>query len=205
MSTLRNGSDISDIGALENLVNFANAGQLLANASTAINLTEAKTILGAMQTQLSSDISASSGAFSILANSINFTAVAQILTNLESNMSSSDFGNVGDELYSAVDMTGVGYFLGNWTMKNDLSVYGSLLNQLIQTVDFTQVGAMVGALPSLLTSWPQAGAILGQIAETANFTRSGDVLNGYIGSVSTLLSGCEGDSNLPSAPAAGGY
>ena len=169
-----------------------------ANASTAINLTEAKTILGAMETQLSSDISASSGAFSVLANSINFTAVAQILTNLDSNMSNSDFGNVGDELYSAVDMTGVGYFLGNWTVNNNLSVYGSLLNQLIQTVDFTQVGAMVGALPSLLTSWPQTGAILGQIAETANFTRSGDVLNGYIGSVSTLLAGCGGDSNLPS-------
>ena len=128
MATLRNGSDGSDIGAWENLVNFANAGQLLANASTAINLIEAKTILGAMETQLSSDISASSGAFSILANSLNFTAVAQILTNLDSNMSSSDFGNVGDELYSAVDMTGVGYFLGNWTMNNDLSVYGSLLN-----------------------------------------------------------------------------
>jgi len=188
---------------LENLVNFLNAGQLLANASTAINLTEAKTILGKMQSQLSSDISASSGAFAILANSINFTAIGQILTNLDSNMSSSDFGSVGDELYSAVDTTGVGYFLGNWTMNNDLSVYGSLLNQLIQNVDFTQVGAMVGALPSLLTSWPQAGAILGQIAETANFTRSGDVLNGYIGSISTLLSGCGGDSNLPSAPAAG--
>ena len=90
-------------------------------------------------------------------------------------------------------MIGVGYFLGNWTMNNDLSVYGSLLNQLIQTVDFTQAGAMIGALPSLLTSWPQAGAILGQIAETANLTRSGNVLNGYIGSISTLLSGCGGD------------
>ncbi|DBA68494.1 TPA: hypothetical protein ACH3X2_013780 [Trebouxia sp. C0005] len=190
VATLRNGSDGSDIGALENLVNFENAGQLLANASTAINLTEAKTILGTMQKQLSADISASSSAFAILANSINFTAIEQILTSLDSNMSSSDFGNVGDQLYSAVDTTGVGYFLGNWTMNNDLSVYGSLLNQMIKTVDFTQVGTMVGALPSLLTSWPQAGAILGQIAETANFTRSGDVLNGYIGSISTLLSGC---------------
>ena len=90
LSTLRNRSDGSDIGALENLINFMNAGQLLANASTAINLTEAKTILGAMQNQLSSDISASSGAFSILANSINFTAIGQILTNLNSNMSSSN-------------------------------------------------------------------------------------------------------------------
>ncbi len=176
-----------------------NAGQLLANASTTINLTEAKTILGAMQKQLTLDISASGGAFATLANSINFTAVGQILTDLNSNMSSSDFGDVVDELYSAVDTTRVGYFLGNWTMNNDLSVYGGLLNQLIQTVDFTQVGAIVGALPSLLTSWPQAGAILGQIAETANFTQSGDVLNGYIGSISTLLSGCG------SAPAAGGF
>ncbi|DBA92154.1 TPA: hypothetical protein ACH3X1_015874 [Trebouxia sp. C0004] len=74
-----------------------------------------------MKNQLSSDISASSGAFSILANSISFSAVGQILTDLNSNMSSSDFGNVGDELYSAVDATGVGIFLGNWTKNNDLS------------------------------------------------------------------------------------
>ncbi len=138
-----------------------NAGQLLANASTTINLTEAKTILGAMQKQLTLDISASGGAFATLANSINFTAVGQILTDLNSNMSSSDFGDVVDELYSAVDTTRVGYFLGNWTMNNDLSVYGGLLNQLIQTVDFTSRShSRCPSLPShkLATSWCNFGS-----------------------------------------------
>lgn len=205
VSTLSNGSDGSYIGALENLVNFTNAGALLANASSAISLGEAKTILQAMQNQLSTDISASGSTFAILADSINFTAVGQILSILSNNMSSQDTTALGNDLTSVVDTTGLGYFLGNFTTHNDLSKYGSLLNQLLQTVNFRQVGALVGALPSLVTSFPQAGTLLGQIVGAANFTQTGSVLNQYIASVGTLLSGC-GEGLPPlQAPAPGGY
>ena len=179
-------ADEADVGQLTNLIDYMNAGAFLANASTAINLAEAKSVLIAMDKQLQTDFNASRPAFAGLADSINFTSVGQIL----STIAQQDIGTTVNELYDAVDSTGVGYFLGNITMSFDQSQFGNLLSQLLQTVNFTQVAVVIEAIPSMFTDLPMAGTVIGQIVGNANLTQAGDVLNGYIDSYGTLLQGC---------------
>lgn len=201
-ATLGIDADYSDIGELETYINFTNAGTLLANASMALNLAEAESILGAMKSQLLQDVAASENTWMGLFNSVNFTSVGQILSTLNTSLSLQELSTVGSELITAVDTTGVGYFLGNFTVENDLSVFGSQLNQLLQTVNYTQVGVVLEAIPSVI-DLPMAATIVGQIVGNANFTQSGDVLNDYIASLGTLLQGCGADLNTTTT--AGGY
>lgn len=190
-------ADQSEIdNLLQNTLNTTATGILAANltAMTPVDYEAAYSLAEDMTNQLRNDTAASGDQWAQLFSSINFTSIGEILTNISTPLDQDQLLTLGSQLAKTVDVTGVGYFLGNVTNIYDQRNYGSLLNQMLATVNMTQVGLIAEALPSVVTDFPMAGMILGNIIGNANFTEVGNAFNRYNAAYGTFLQGCVGDS-----------
>lgn len=192
-------ADKAQVGdLLMNTLNMTATGIFVANLSAAgppVDLERASDLTDYLIGQLYNDTSDAGDQWAQLFSSINFTSVGETLTNISTPLDYDQLVTVGGQLASAVDITGVGYFLGNVTNFYDQRNYGTLLNQMLATVNMTQVGEIAEALPSVVTDFPMAGTILGNIVRNANFTNVGDAVNRNIAAFGTILQGCVGNTS----------